>query len=85
MNLNNNRKLIELNPPTLLNVKNIKKNKRAINDENIFLKNNNVNVNKYYQKSNRYDGYNKFNTLKMMIDKNKPFNYRGQIDIIVEE
>ena len=85
MNLNNNRKLIELNPPTLLNVKNIKKNKRAINDENIFLKNNNVNVSKYYQKSNRYDGYNKFNTLKMMIDKNKPFNYRGQIDIIVEE
>ena len=28
---------------------------------------------------------NKFNTLKMMIDKNKPFNYKGKIDIIVEE
>ena len=28
---------------------------------------------------------NKFNTLKMMIDKNKPCNYKGKIDIIVEE
>ncbi len=37
------------------------------------------------EKVNKFKGYNNFKTLKMMIDKEKPFNYKGQIDIIVEE
>ena len=75
-------KSIELVPPTILNVKK-SKNNLAINDDNLFLKNGNKN---YYERANRFRGYNnKFNTLKMIVDKNKPFNYRGQIDIIVEE
>ena len=85
LNINNNSKSIELVPPTLLNKNEVKKNKRDINQENIFLKNRNINSKNYYERANRYNGYNKFNTLKMMVDKNKPFNYRGQIDIIVEE
>ena len=40
---------------------------------------------KYIERTNRFANYNKFNTVKMMVDKNKPFNYRGKIDIIVEE
>ena len=39
----------------------------------------------YIERTNRFANYNKFNTVKMMVDKNKPFNYRGKIDIIVEE
>ena len=79
----NNSKSIELVPPTLLNNNNeIVKNKRAINEENIFLKNGKKN---YYERANRFIGLNKFNTLKMMVHKDKPFNYKGQIDIIVEE
>ena len=75
-----NNKSIELNPPTLLNKNQI--NKKVDNNENIFLKNGKKN---YYERANRFRGFNNFNTLKMMIDKKKPFNYRGQIDIIVEE
>ena len=37
------------------------------------------------ERTNRFSNYNKFNTLKMKVDKNKPFNYKGKIDIIVEE
>ena len=77
-----NHKSIELNPPTLLNKNQMDKNKKADNNENIFLKNGKKN---YYERANRFRGFNNFNTLKMMIDKKKPFNYRGQIDIIVEE
>ena len=75
-----NNKSIELNPPTLLNKNQI--NKKVDNNENIFLKNGKKN---YYERANRFRGFNNFNTLKMMIDKKKPINYRGQIDIIVEE
>ena len=39
----------------------------------------------YIQRTNRFDKYNKFNTLKMIVDKDRPFNYKGKIDIIVEE
>ena len=39
----------------------------------------------YIQRKNRFDKYNKFNTLKMIVDKDRPFNYKGKIDIIVEE
>ena len=34
---------------------------------------------------NIFNMHNRFNTLKMIVDKNKPFNYKGKIDIIVEE
>ena len=81
-NINNNCKSIELIPPTLLNNNKIYKNKRAINDENLFLKNGKKS---YIERANRFAPLNRFNTLRMMIDKQKPFNYRGQIDIIVEE
>lgn len=86
INLHKISKSIELNPPTLLNNNKIyinkNNNKKAINDENMFLKNGKKN---YIERANRFRGLNKFNTLKMKIDKDKPFNYRGQIDIIVEE
>ena len=78
--INNNSKSIELNPPTLLNDKINKK--KDTNEENIFLKNRKKN---YFERANRFRAFNKFNTLKMIVDKNRPFNYRGQIDIIVEE
>ena len=73
-------KSIELVPPTILNAKK-SENNLAINEDNLFLNNGNKN---YYERANRFYN-NKFNTLKMIVDKNKPFNYRGQIDIIVEE
>ena len=72
---------IELNPPTLLNDK-INKNKKNSKEENVFLKNGKKN---YYERANRFGAFNKFNTLKMIVDKNRPFNYKGEIDIIVEE
>jgi hypothetical protein len=37
------------------------------------------------ERKKRFGNYNKFNTLKMMVDKNRPFNHKGKIDIIVEE
>ena len=37
------------------------------------------------ERANKFGSFNRFNTLRMMIDKQKPFNYKGQIDIIVEE
>ena len=46
---------------------------------------NNENEKSHIERTNRFDKYNKFNTLKMIVDKNKPFNYKGKIDIIVEE
>ena len=81
-NININNKSIELATPTLLNDNKLKKNKNSANDENKFLK---KAKKKYYEKENKISDYNKFNTLKMIIDKDKPFNYKGQIDIIVEE
>ena len=39
----------------------------------------------YKERTNRFNQYNKFNTLKMIVDKKRPFNYKGKIDIIVEE
>ena len=79
--INQNHRSIELNPPTLLKDNNIK-NLKNLNEENLFLKNGKKN---YYERANRFYSFNKFNTLKMIVDKNKPFNYKGQIDIIVEE
>ena len=76
-------KTIEINPPTLLNNKEINKNKRGKIEENLFLKNGKKNNS--IEKVNKFKGYNNFKTLKMMIDREKPFNYKGQIDIIVEE
>ena len=80
--MDNNSKSIELIPPTLLNNNKIYKNKRNINGENMFLKNGKKN---YMERANKFGSFNRFNTLRMMIDKQKPFNYKGQIDIIVEE
>jgi hypothetical protein len=78
-NVNSNSKTIELNPPTLVKKNNIDNNKRY-NDGNLFLAKGKHN---YLERNNRF--INKFNTIKMLIDKKKPFNYKGQIDIIVEE
>ena len=75
------RKSIELNPPTLLVNKNAEKNKKNINDDNLFLQKGK----NYFERANRFSLQNRNKTLKMMVDKEKPFNYRGQIDIIVEE
>ena len=80
--MDNNSKSIELIPPTLLNNNKIYKNKRKIIGENMFLKNGKKN---YMERANKFGSFNRFNTLRMMIDKQKPFNYKGQIDIIVEE
>ena len=38
-----------------------------------------------FKRQNRFEKYNRYNTLKMMVDKNRPFNFKGKIDIIVEE
>ena len=73
---NNNKKTIELSPPTLL-----KSEKNLMNENNKIILNRN---NKSLLERNRYY-FNKYNTLKMKIDKDKPFNYKGEIDIIVEE
>ena len=37
------------------------------------------------KRTNRFEKFNRYNTLKMMVDKNRPFNFKGKIDIIVEE
>ena len=79
-----NDRTIELNPPTILKDNRSHKNKEKKNiiERNILLnkeKNNNSQI------LNRYHKLSNFNTLKMMIDKKKPFNYKGEIDIIVEE
>ena len=68
------------------NRRNIKRNNEMYNsksvdkimDENEVQKNNN-------EKRNIFNIHNRFNTLKMIVDKDKPFNYKGKIDIIVEE
>ena len=78
-NKDNNSKSIELSPPTLLH------NKLSdLNEGNLFLKkakkNNNI-----MKRANKFRGSTNCNTLKMIIDREKPFNYKGQIDIIVEE
>ena len=78
-NKDNNSKSIELSPPTLLH------NKLSdLNEGNLFLKkakkNNNI-----MKRANKFRGSTHCNTLKMIIDREKPFNYKGQIDIIVEE
>ena len=39
----------------------------------------------YNERRNIFNMHNRFNTLKMIVDKNRPFNYKGKIDIIVEE
>jgi hypothetical protein len=75
------KKSIELNPPTLLINKNVEKNKKNINDDNLLLKKGK----NYLERANRFSLKDRYKTLKMIVDKEKPFNYRGQIDIIVEE
>ena len=75
------KKSIELNPPTLLINKNLEKSKKNINDDNLLLQKGK----NYFERANRFSLQNRYKTLKMMVDKEKPFNYRGQIDIIVEE
>jgi hypothetical protein len=75
------KKSIELNPPTLLINKNLEKNKKNTNDDNLLLQKGK----NYFERANRFSLQNRYKTLKMMVDKEKPFNYRGQIDIIVEE
>ena len=75
------KKSIELNPPTLLINKNLEKNKKNINDDNLLLKKGK----NYLERANRFSLKDRYKTLKMIVDKEKPFNYRGQIDIIVEE
>ena len=75
-NKRNNMKQIDL-----FNSKSVDliKQKKAVN------KINNENKKNYKERTNRFNQYNKFNTLKMMVDKKKPFNRKGKIDIIVEE
>ena len=75
------KKSIELNPPTILINKNLEKNKKNTNDDNLLLQKGK----NYFERANRFSLQNRYKTLKMMVDKEKPFNYRGQIDIIVEE
>ena len=62
--------------------RNKEKNIELINSKSIEFINNEKLLNENNRNKIRN---NKFNTLKMMIDKNKPFNYKGKIDIIVEE
>ena len=64
----------------LINSKSVEMISQGIED-----KVNNENEKSHIERTNRFDKYNKFNTLKMIVDKNKPFNYKGKIDIIVEE
>ena len=64
----------------LINSKSVEMISQGIED-----KVNNENEKSHIERTNRFDKYNKFNTLKMTVDKNKPFNYKGKIDIIVEE
>jgi len=78
-NSKDNKKSIELIPPTILINNNLDKNKKK--EDNLFLKKGK----NYFERVNRFAYYNKFKTLKMKVDRDKPFNYRGQIDIIVEE
>ena len=67
------------------NRRNIKRNNEMYNsksvdkimDENEVQKNNN-------EKRNIFNIHNRFNTLKMIVDKDKPFNYKGKIDIIIK-
>ena len=68
-----NSKSVELIPQTIEEKNENEKEKEKDKDK------------KYIERTNRIANYNKFNTVKMMVDKNKPFNYRGKIDIIVEE
>ncbi len=83
-NKHKNDRTIELNPPTILNDNRVSriKNKKNNNDGKMLIRNEIKNPN---QRLNRFHKFSNFNTLKMMIDKKKPFNYKGQIDIIVEE
>jgi len=74
-----NKKSIELIPPTILINNNSDNNKKK--EDNLFLKKGK----NYFERVNRFAYHNKFKTLKMKVDRDKPFNYRGQIDIIVEE
>ena len=77
-NKDNNSKSIELSPPTLLH------NKLSdLNEGNLFLKK--AKKNNIMKRANKFRGSTHCNTLKMIIDREKPFNYKGQIDIIVEE
>ena len=75
-NKDNNCKSIELCPPTLLHNKS-----SDLNEENLFFKKGKKNI---IKRTNKFRS-NHCNTLKMKIDNKKPFNYKGEIDIIVEE
>ena len=67
--------------PDLINSKSVE----MIQQKKIGNKVNNETKKNYKERTNRFNQYNKFNTLKMMVDKKRPFNYKGKIDIIVEE
>ena len=68
------------------NRRNIKRNNEMYNSKSVdkIIDNNEVQKNSI-EGRNIFNMYNRFNTLKMIVDKNKPFNYKGKIDIIVEE
>jgi hypothetical protein len=56
----------------------VQKNENKENKEKEEIKN-------IIKRTNRFEKFNRYNTLKMMVDKNRPFNFKGKIDIIVEE
>ena len=61
------------------------KSVEMIQQKQLVNKVNNETQKNYKERTNRFNQYNKFNTLKMIVDKKRPFNYKGKIDIIVEE
>ena len=101
LSFQNNKKLPSLNSKYINQVeplkkeienkkgRNKKKNKRdneMYNSKSVakIIDNNEAEKN-YNERRNIFNMHNRFNTLKMIVDKNRPFNYKGKIDIIVEE
>jgi NIMA (never in mitosis gene a)-related kinase len=86
---NKNKKIhkIYLSPNGFLpQIKKSKKNSKKVNEEikNDINKDNNTNSRKLDDNLNFHKRY-LMNTLQMKINQNHPFNYKGKIDIIIEE
>ena len=84
-------KNIKLEAKKSRNKRNIKRENDLYNSKSVeLIKDDNNKIENEIKKNNNerrniFNKYNKFNTLKMIVDKNRPFNYKGKIDIIVEE
>ena len=90
INNNKNKKIhkIYLSPNGLLpQIKKSKKNSKKVNEEikNDINKDNNTNNRKLDENLNNFHKRYLMNTLQMKINQNHPFNYKGKIDIIIEE